>query len=164
MSRLPAEQHSGSASASCCSIADIYNLTPPLPAQVPDRHPKMLWQHCDHDSSKHINLKWDFFPIIRRPVRARARRMHASETSGNLRSRPVRRCAALQFWPSCCSSRGRNGLYVGRRQQLPRPVRLPLYRPTAGSRRSQRPAVWSPQVMYSCGVRDGKGKWQIVQH
>lgn len=82
------------------------------------------------------------------------------KTSMDLQNRPVHRCVARQFWPSCCWSPGRNGLCAGRRRQLPRPSQPLLYQLTAKSHRSLRPAVWSPQVR--CSFSDKKYMYRWV--
>lgn len=68
-----------------------------------------------------------------------------------LQGRPDHQCAAQQFWLSCWWHPGRTGLSGDMKQQLLPPVRLLLYRLTAESHRSQRPAVWSLQAMNSFG-------------
>lgn len=84
------------------------------------------------------------------------------QCSKHLQGRPVHRCAAPPFWPSCCWSPGRSEPYACRRQQLPRPVRLLLDPLLARSHRSQRPKVWSPQATYSFDAKvktKGWGSW-----
>lgn len=58
-------------------------------------------------------------------------------------SRPGRRCAAPQSWPSCWWSPERSGPCVYRRRLQPRPALPGHYQPPAESHKSQTPAAWS---------------------
>lgn len=120
---------------------------PPILCQIDTA--KLHWQHCDNDSSEHETPKRDFCASTDVWCVPNVLCEHSQ-------GRPVRQCAAPQFWPSCCWSPGRSGLYAGRRPLQPRPALPLLYQLTAKSHRSQRPAVWSPQATYSFSEREGK--------
>lgn len=122
-----------------CLTFTTWPLRPPILCQIDTA--KM---HFDYDSSKHDAPERFFFFLV-----------HALACFlwEHLQSHPTHQCAAPPFWPSCYWSPGRTGLYAGKRRQPPPPVQPLLYRPTAGSHRSQRPAVWSPRAMYSFSER-----------